>query len=226
MLFIGNSLTFYNGGVDAVLQALARANGRNLECSASTSGGKTLEWHWEEGDARAAIARGGWDYVVLQELSTRPIADAPAMHKYARLFDGEIKSAGAKTVFYMTWARFHEPEKQRAITRAYETIGKELNALVARVGPAWERVLEQRPGLKLHAEDRIHPTPAGTYLAACVFYATITGDSPEGLPATLTTANGKTITLDPTDAKVLQRAAAAVSAKREAGRTPSPTAAD
>jgi hypothetical protein len=214
VLFIGNSYTFYNGGVDAVLQALARAKGRNFECSASTSGGKTLEWHWEEGDARAAIARGGWNYVVLQEFSTRPIADAAAMHKYARLFDTEIKNAGAKTVFYTTWARFHQPENQRAITRAYDTIAKELNAIVARAGPAWERVLEQRPDLKLHMEDRSHPTPAGTYLAACVFYATITGDSPDGLPASVTTANGKTITLDPADAKVLQRAAAAASANQ------------
>ncbi|MDQ3438851.1 MAG: SGNH/GDSL hydrolase family protein [Planctomycetota bacterium] len=211
VLFIGNSYTFYNGGVDAVVQALARAKGRNLECTASTSGGKTLEWHWEEGDARSAIARGGWDYVVLQEYSTRPIADALAMHRYARLFDAEIKNAGAKTVFYMTWARFHQPENQRVITRAYDAIAKELNALVARVGPAWERVLEQRPDLKLHTDDRSHPTPAGTYLAACVFYATLTGDSPEGLPASVKTANGKTITLDPADARVLQRGAAAVS---------------
>ncbi len=211
MLFIGNSYTFYNGGVDAVVQALARAKGRNLECTASTSGGKTLEWHWEEGDARSAIARGGWDYVVLQEYSTRPIADALAMHRYARLFDAEIKNAGAKTVFYMTWARFHQPENQRVITRAYDAIAKELNALVARVGPAWERVLEQRPDLKLLTDDRSHPTPAGTYLAACVFYATLTGDSPEGLPASVKTANGKTITLDPADARVLQRGAAAVS---------------
>jgi hypothetical protein len=226
VLFIGNSYTFYNGGVDAVLQALTRAKGRNLECTASTSGGKTLEWHWEEGDARAAIARGGWDYVVLQEYSTRPIGDVPAMHKYARLFDGEIKNAGAKTVFFMTWARFHQPENQRAITREYDAIAKDLNALVARVGPAWERVLEQRPDLKLHMEDRSHPTPAGTYLAACVFYATITGDSPDGLPATVTTANGKTISLDPADAKVLQRAAAAVSVNANAGRARSPAAID
>jgi len=211
VLFIGNSYTFYNGGVDAVVAALARAKGKNLECSTSVSGGKTLEWHWEEGAARAAIARGGWDYVVLQDLSTRPLTDEPAMLKYAKLFDTEIKNAGAKTVLFLTWARFHQPENQRVITRAYDAVAKEVNALVARVGPAWERVIEQRPGFKLHMDDRSHPTPAGTYLAACVFYAALTGDSPEGLPATVTTANGKTIGLDPADAKLLQRAAALAS---------------
>jgi hypothetical protein len=213
VLFIGNSYTFYNGGVDAVLAAMAKAKGRNIEATSVTSGGKTLEWHWENGDARAAIARGGWDYVVLQEFSTRPLTDADAMHRYARLFDAEIKNAGAKTVFYLTWARFHQPENQAVITRAYDAIAKQLNATVARVGPAFERVLERRPDLKLHMDDRTHPTPAGTYLAAAVFYATLTGDTAEGLPATVTTASGKSIELSPADASVLQRVANSVSAR-------------
>ncbi len=215
VLFIGNSYTFYNGGVDAVLEALARAAGRNFACAASTSGGKSLQWHWEEGDARSTIARGGWDYVVLQELSARPVGDPKLMFDYARRFDAEIKAAGAKTVFYLTWTRFHQPENQLPINRAYGTIADELDAIVARVGPAWERVLDERPSIKLHMEDRSHPTEAGTYLAACVFYATLTGDSPEKMPASITTDSGKTITLDPDVAEVLQRAASAVS-KRSA----------
>ena len=36
--------------------------------------------------------------------------------------------------------------------------------------------------LVLHDPDRKHPNATGTYLAACVFYATIYGESPEGLP--------------------------------------------
>lgn len=213
VLFIGNSYTFHNGGVDAVLQALARAAGRNFECAASVSGGKSLQWHWEEGDARAQIARGGWDYVVLQELSTRPIANPELMLEYARKFDAAIKSAGAHTVFFLTWARYHQPEKQRPITRAYNKVAFELAALVAPVGPAFERVLDEHPSIRLHAEDRSHPTAAGTYLAACVFYATLTEASPVGLPATITTASGKTITLDRDTAEVLQRAAQAAVAR-------------
>jgi hypothetical protein len=207
VLFIGNSYTFYNGGVDAVFQAMAKSRGKNVEAVAVTSGGKTLEWHWENGDARSAIERGGWDYVVLQEFSTRPIDDPELMFTYARRFDQEIKRVGAKTVFYLTWARFNQPENQIVLNRAYDKIARELNATVARVGPAWERVLEDTPRIKLHMEDRSHPTPAGTYLAAAVFYATILNDSAEGLPSTITTASGKRIQIDPANAKDLQRAA-------------------
>jgi hypothetical protein len=41
---------------------------------------------------------------------------------------------------------------------------------------------EQRPGLRLHASDGIHPSAAGVYLSACVFYASITGESPMDNP--------------------------------------------
>jgi hypothetical protein len=33
----------------------------------------------------------------------------------------------------------------------------------------------------LHADDGSHPTPRGTFLAACVMYATLTGRTPQGL---------------------------------------------
>ena len=37
-----------------------------------------------------------------------------------------IKSAGAKTVLYMTWARLNAPDSQQAITDAYTAIGKSI----------------------------------------------------------------------------------------------------
>ena len=37
----------------------------------------------------------------------------------------------------------------------------------------------------MHSDDKKHPTRQGTYLAACVFYATMYGRSPEGLPGSI-----------------------------------------
>ena len=46
---------------------------------------------------------------------------------------------------------------------------------------AWERAHREQPGLSLHFRDGSHPNPTGSYLAACVFYATLFGQTPEGL---------------------------------------------
>jgi hypothetical protein len=47
-------------------------------------------------------------------------------------------------------------------------------------GTTWSFVSDKK--LVLRQKDKKHPTIAGIYLAACVFYATIYGKSPEGLP--------------------------------------------
>ena len=57
-----------------------------------------------------------------------------------------------------------------------------MNARLAPVGNAWQAALQSDPKLILHDKDHKHPNATGTYLAACVFYATIFGQSPEGLP--------------------------------------------
>lgn len=199
VLFIGNSYTYYNN-LPQMLAGLAKAAqpAQALEAEMVTVGGATLKRMWEQGEALAAIKRGGWAFVVLQEQSTlgvttmvdgKPqIADPKTFHEYARLFDAEIKKAGAQTVFYLTWARQNAPETQTQLTAAYTAIAKELHTTLVPVGPAWATALKRQPQLALHIADKSHPTAMGTYLAACVFYATLTGRSPVGLPNIVTGA--------------------------------------
>lgn len=197
VLFIGNSYTYFNN-LPQMLTGLTKSAkpGRPLETEMLAIGGATLKRLWDDGRAVTAIKRGGWDYVVLQEQSTlgiapmvtgaAKIADPKVFHEYARLFDAEIKRAGARTIFYLTWARQNAPETQAQLTAAYQAIASELKATLAPVGLAWEAALKKHPGLGLHSEDKSHPTPAGTYLAACVFYVTLYGQSPEGLASVIT----------------------------------------
>ena len=55
--------------------------------------------------------------------------------------------------------------------------------IVARVGDAWERVLQARELPPLHGDDDYHPNENGAYLSALVFFGTLYERSVEGLPA-------------------------------------------
>jgi hypothetical protein len=182
VLFIGNSYTYFNNLPELLSQLAASANpSQPLEARMVVRGGATLKMHWEEGNAVKVLQGEKWDYVVLQEQSTLPITDPETMHKYARLFDAEIKKAGAQTIFHLTWARQHQPENQAKLNDAYFTIARELQALVAPVGVAWQKAFKEDAKLVFHTEDKSHPTAAGSYMAASVFYALIYGKSPEKL---------------------------------------------
>jgi hypothetical protein len=180
VLFIGNSFTARNDVPDLIAR-LAAARGHRLEHRLIQAGGASLRMHWNKGEAQRAIAESRWDRVVLQEQSTLPIKNARRMHENVRLFDEAIRAAGARTVLYLTWARRHAPETQALITRAYREIGTELGAEVAPVGEAWERVLAMPGHPDLYDADGSHPSIAGSYLAACVLFATLFGESRVGI---------------------------------------------
>lgn len=184
VLFIGNSLTFYNKLPDMTKYLAAHAaKPLEMEVDSHTVGGAKMEKHWKDGEALKKIQKGGWTYVVLQGLSTEAVSDKEGLFKHIRLFDAEIKKTGAKTLLYMTWALQKTPKDQPAITAAYYEIGKEIGARVIPVGVARESVLKAKPDAPIYVPDGKHPTPQGTYLAACLFYAMLSGNSPKGLPA-------------------------------------------
>jgi len=215
VLFIGNSYTYVND-LPWLTQQLAVSAGepRKLETEMVAIGGATLKSHWERGEALQKIRANQWDYVVLQEQSTLPIEDPDEMYQYARLFDAEIKHAHAQTVFYLTWARQNQPETQQALTDAYLKIARELGDKVAPVGIVWQKIQAASPPLNLYFSDGSHPSPIGSYVAACVFYATLYGKSPVGLSRRIyssqfnTPQEGNRIELDSlseTDAQTIQR---------------------
>lgn len=228
VLFIGNSYTYFNN-LPRVLEQLALSAGTPMETRMVVEGGATLQDHWEKGDALKAVRESPWDYVILQDQSTlgayivnghSQVADPDYFHRFARLFDQEIKKSGAKTVFYLTWASKDAPAReQAALNYAYMAIARELKGSVAPVGVVWQEVRREDPRLELYVEDKSHPRGAGSYLAACVLYAAIYGKSPVGLPSQVngnpvdddgnvdTKKRVTLVSLSPSDAKLIQRAA-------------------
>jgi hypothetical protein len=201
VLFIGNSFTARND-LPGMIAGLAAAQGDTLDHRLISVGGASLRAHWNKGEAAAEIKRGRYDYVVLQEQSTLPVKNAARMHENVRLFDGVIRASGAKTALYLTWARRHTPEAQQAITDAYTAIARETGAAVVPAGVAWQKFLAAHDRPVLHDRDGSHPTPAGSYLAACVFLAVLFGRSPIG-------AGGAVEGVSAAELKLLQRAAKA-----------------
>lgn len=211
VLFIGNSLTFHND-LPATVAGLARAaGGPTLEVHASTIPGGTLGSAWDDGRALAFVRAAPWWAVVLQEQSERPLRDPQAMRAAALRFAAVARRAGARVVIYGTWPDRRAPETTRALDAAFRRVARDARAEVALTGPAWTRALAER--IPLWAEDGVHPTPAGTYLAACVIYRVLTGRSPLGLShrtlrATTDGRAGREVVLEAPVAAALQRAAA------------------
>jgi hypothetical protein len=206
MLFIGNSYTHFND-MPGIFRELSASAGHEVEVQSRTDGGKSLEWHWYNRGAVPLIDEGGRDFVSLQDQSFQTLALREKFDDYMNRFCARVAAAGAKPVLYMTWARRHLPGDQETITEAYLGAAKRNGALLAPVGVAWGRLRAANPELVLHTEDGSHPNFAGSYLAACCFYAAVFGASPEGLTAGVAHSPGVRTVLDADLAAELQRAA-------------------
>ncbi|MBN1383667.1 MAG: hypothetical protein JW983_02135 [Elusimicrobia bacterium] len=182
ILFIGDYYTSCNNLPFMVSQlALSASEPNEAFAQAITREEATLEWHCTRKKALKMIGEKRWDFAVLQEQSIRSIEDKTKMYEHAEILDSEIKKSGAETILYIPWVKQDTRGTQEKLTQIYIDLGKKIGARVAPVGTAWANALKTSPELILYGEDKSHPMPTGTYLAACVFYSIFFGYSPVGL---------------------------------------------
>jgi hypothetical protein len=102
LLFVGNSFTYYNGGLENHVKQLAKSANppRRITCDRATKGGATLKVLREQKWLHDQMRAGGYDLVILQE-------DMPELTEHsvtpfferARLFEQEIRQSGARPCF-------------------------------------------------------------------------------------------------------------------------------
>jgi hypothetical protein len=215
VLFIGNSYTYVND-LPSILSSIATSLGDEVTHDSQTPGGTTFQGHTQNAVTWTKINSQTWDFVVLQAQSqepsfpeaqvnsgTIPYAIQLADSIYANNFCTEV-------IMYMTWGRKNGDPQWAPISTfdgmndrlrsAYLRIADSVQGSVSAVGSAWKYVRENYPTIELYNADESHPSVAGTYLAACTFYASIFRKTPVG--ATFISS------LSPADAANLQSAAA------------------
>lgn len=201
ILFIGNSYTGVNDLPGLVMQ-VSNSAGDSIDVSSQSPGGQTLQNHSIPGSpSRMEIDKGNYDFVVLQEQSQIPsftdIEVNAYYYPYVKSLDSAIKSANpcAKTVLYMTWGRKYGDAGNCAVwppVCTYKGMDsllrlRILNASdsiqcdVSPVSVAWRYVINHYPHIELYDMDGSHPSPAGSYLAACVFYTTLFKKDPTNI---------------------------------------------
>lgn len=204
-LFIGNSFSFYNNGVHNHLGSLVRASGewsaaKNRYRLSTLSGGHIYE-HLDDLDFLLAKPEGTWEAVVLQGHSEEPV-DAKKQARFVKALSQAVKKVKDKdlqAILLMTWGYKGQPDMGIELANAYTSIANELDVLVLPVGLAFAAAERELPNIDLFVPDVLgvkkdqngkaslryrkdvkHPSEAGTYLMACVIYASFYQKSPEG----------------------------------------------
>ncbi len=184
-----------------MLAEIADSKGDELIHDSTTLGGATLEQHSNNTQTSVLIDQGTWDFVVLQEQSQLPSFPIGQVEAEVFPFATSLCNMTRQTndcgmpLFMMTWGREDGDQQvcpdwppvctyagmQDLLSERYLQMAFDNDAWCAPVGEVWRAVREETDdAIDLYSSDGSHPSTAGTYLAACVFYATIWGESPLG----------------------------------------------
>ncbi len=74
-----------------------------------------------------------------------------------------------------------KPDVVDPIQHALKPVADKTGAVMAPIDQAFKIFQQRYPTIPIFMSDNKHPSPVGTYLAACVYFKIFTGESPLGL---------------------------------------------
>ena len=197
VLFIGNSFTYYND-MDETVARIAREAGVNAVVTRIAIGAHNLSQFADpadEGGKQVLEALEGaddYDFVVLQEQSTRPLTNPDLFVSGVSSLVSLVRRTqkDCKVLLYQTWGfpsgvsgGTTVAQMEQNLYNAYSKAAADLGLQLSPVGKAFTKVYSEHPEIDLYSPDKKHPSPEGSYLAACVHAAVIFGIDPRGLDA-------------------------------------------
>ncbi|MBR3648414.1 MAG: DUF4886 domain-containing protein [Paludibacteraceae bacterium] len=211
VLSMNNSLIHYeNEWQDAMFNSIAAAMEKNASWTAHTNLGKTLDYHYEEGEglteagtpsARMLIRSEAWTHIILQEQTAKPRTNYAGFRqsviRWIEYIRANCPNPNAIIIVPVNWAYNTDPftEFNAAFLANYRNLAQELGVVICPVGLAYQMAYENNVDvLTSWFKDDRHPTQRATYMAACLEYATIFGEDPAAItwkPSTITDAQAE-----------------------------------
>ncbi len=184
VLFIGNSLTYYNDLGGMMVAVAVSAGDRDIRSATVAFPDYALEDHIAEGTALRSLRQSGWEFVVMQQGPSSLPENQLLLANGAKAFDASIRAAGATPVLFMVWPQSNRMQDFPAVRTSYRNAASAVRGIFAPAGDAWTSAWELDPSINLYL-DGLHANPAGTYLAAIVILHQLRGTDPTSLPLTI-----------------------------------------
>ncbi|MBE6607547.1 MAG: hypothetical protein E7633_03200 [Ruminococcaceae bacterium] len=154
-----------------------------------------------------AISEQAWDYIIIEpsrRITPYENSVLEVERASAKILYDAAKANGAEILLYCVWGNNSGDLKLfKADSPTHMTSGEMLpitreeharfmhgislrvsndlgGVRIIEAGSAFENLITEHPEINLYHEDKKHPSPEGSYLAACAVYSTIFGEKTEG----------------------------------------------
>ena len=123
-----------------------------------TFGGFSLEDHWNQGDARAAIATGRWTVVIMQQGPSALPESQIDLRLWATRFADEARAVGTLPALLTVWPEAYRRPALSDVIISYRSAAEAAGAQLFPAGEAWHAAWDCNA--RLHCMGRTDSTPA------------------------------------------------------------------
>ena len=194
VLSLNNSLIHYNDQA-RMFNEIAQSLGVDATWTKHTNLGKTLQYHWEEGEgltpdgqagAKMTIRSDAWSHIILQEQTALPRTNFEAFRSSVKQWVEYIRAncpnPNAVIILPMNWHYAQDwsnfTENNAILLNHYKAVAEEFGVVVCPIAVAYQAKFDKDGGQITESEwflpgDDRHPTIRATYMAACMEYGLI-----------------------------------------------------
>ena len=211
VLFIGNSLTYYHD-LPGIVERLGALSGDTIGTAMLAKPDYALLDHLADGGARSAIQRERWNVVVMQQGSSALEEGRSWLYRGVDSLAPYIRAAGGRPALYEVWPSADRAFDVAKVRASYLTAAQRVNGDFYPAGTAWQEAWRRDSSLVLYDRDGLHPSAAGSFLAALVMYEHLTGKDARRLTA-IAYADGGPLAMSQPTVRLLQEAAHAANVR-------------
>lgn len=200
VLFIGNSFTSQND-LPALFSQLSQSSGEHVIVASHMPGGISVgdvsqgtSAHMNNPVVYSLIRSNAWDYLVLQDNQGRFCLGYGQFPSSSLVIEGHLKIRDSLLYYHpcahVIWYAGFGPKDGYppyastgsalidTIYQNYQFLQDTAGQIIAPIGPAFQRIINNYPTINLWDADDVHPSLNGSFLIANILYTTIFKKSP------------------------------------------------
>lgn len=165
VLFIGNSLTYYND-LPKLVKKIAKQKGINISVKTVALPDYAIVDHWNDGKVQKLIASKKYDFVIIQQGPSSQAEGRKMLiddgEKYSKL----CKANNAKLCYFMVWPSLSNFHTFNGVITNHKDAAASNDAILIPVGELWKEYMDSTNNFEYYGPDGFHPSLKGSQIAA------------------------------------------------------------
>lgn len=165
ILFVGNSLTYYNN-LPNLVKELAKEKGVKIQTTMLAKGNYAIIDHLNDGQFQTLMNSNKFDFVVIQQGPSSQQDGYDMLVNDGKKYAEICKTYGSKLAYFMVWPSKRYYATFDGVIANYTAGAKKNNAILCPVGKIWKEHFDSTNDFSYYGPDEFHPSLKGSKKAA------------------------------------------------------------